>query len=147
MQEGRVWSLLRELDLACHNWDLCSQILKITTTTTKMSLKKNSLITVHLPPFLLYFFIAAINSTKELTGNWGVSGRRKKTMTSGHFLTKSLWYLVFQFVGTESSTSVFLITTCSVHLCSPLLPTVWFAWETAQLSQRKNMYDLILASK
>lgn len=48
-------------------------------------LKKNSLI-VHLPPLLLFFFIAAIKSTKELIGNWGVSGRRKKQWLLGTFL-------------------------------------------------------------
>lgn len=68
-------------------------------------------------------------------------------MTSGYFLTKSLRHLVLQFVGTESSISMFLNTTRSVRLCSPLLSTPWFAWETAQLSQSKNTYDLILASK
>ena len=84
VQEGQIWSLLRELDLACHNWDLVQPNIK--NNNNNNVLKKKSLITDHLPSSLLYFFIAAIKSTKELIGNWGVSGRRKKTMTSGHFL-------------------------------------------------------------
>lgn len=143
VQEAQVWSLLRELDLACHNWDSVQPNIK--NNNNKDVLKKLS----YSPPSSLspLLFHCGHQVHKRANRELGSFWQKGKKMTSGYFLTKSLRCLAFQSVGIGGGTSTFLITTHSVHLCSPLLSTLWFAWETAQLPQSKNMYDLILASK